>query len=65
MLSARSAWKHRKLLWKCRGLWKYRGLWVHRKDLLAGVIAGGAVAWALAQHCLGESPLSSGEMLRT
>ena len=43
MLSARTAWKHRKLIWKCRGLWKYRGLWVHRKDVLAGVIAGGAV----------------------
>ena len=43
MISARTAWKHRRLAWK------YRGLGVSRKQVLAGVIAGLAITVALAR----------------
>jgi hypothetical protein len=50
MFSVRNAWKYRKVAWKYRRLWKYRGLWRHRKELLAGVVGGVAVGWALSHR---------------
>ena len=52
MISARTAWKYRKLAWKYRGLLKYYGLGIPREAVLAGVITGLAVTCALARHCL-------------
>jgi hypothetical protein len=49
MITPRRAWKYRQVVWKYRRLWKYRGVWIHRKELLAGGIAGAAIALAFAR----------------
>jgi hypothetical protein len=48
MITSRRAWKYRKAVWKYRRLWEFRGVWIHRKELLAGGIAGAAIALAFA-----------------